>query len=888
MTWHRRLAARVVAVFRGRVLDDQLDEELRLHVDMLTADHIASGLAPDEARRRALVSLGGLEGTRAAYRDARSFASLATLSQDIRFAVRSLLRQPVFTAVVIAALALAIGASTAVFSLLNAVLLEPLPYPDPQQIVAVATRFTNIGATDNRNFISPPEFRQLAAQSRAFSSLAAYATDSFNLVDDGNPERFLGARTTPEYFAVLGVQPRAGRTFSAEDGLAGRDDIAVVSYGLWQSRLGGDLGAVGRRIDVNGRPTTIIGVMPAAFEDPAGAAIWTPLVFTDEQLSESWRGNHYLRVLARLGADTTPAQAAEDMDRVSTAIINAAPGYDYAEANFAVLLFPLLDETVGEVRPALWLMMGAVTLVLLIACANVANLMILRAAARTREMGVRTALGATRGRLGRQLLTESLVLALAGGAAGVALAWLAVRVAATWAGQTFPRVTDASVDMTTLVFTTLVAMATGVIFGMLPAMQVSQLRTSRALSDDGDRGHSASEGRQMLRRTLVMAEVAMALALVSGAGLLVKSFARLQDVDPGFHSADVLTMRTSLPAERYDGEAAVAAFYRQWLDQIRILPGVVDAGAINALPLSGRGGSGTVTMDTTAVPTEASAVEAERRFVTPGYLEAMRVRVIDGRLFTDRDDAQGPPVAIVDESLATTYWPGESAVGKRLHFGGLQSTQPWRTVVGVVQHTRFHSLERPSRVEVYLPHAQSPLAGMTLAIRTDAPVETIVPAVRRSLFELDPTQPIYEIQPMDDVVGASVARRQIVMVLLAAFAAAAFVLAALGIYGLLSYWVTQRSREIAVRLALGATRSHAVGLVLRQGLVVVAVGMIAGLGLAVLLTRLVENMLFDIDPFDPGTFALTSAVLVIVSLVATFVPAFRASRMDPMETLRQG
>jgi len=867
--------------------ESDFSEEIQAHIAMETDRLVGEGMNPVEARAAARRKFGNVTRTEEQFYETQRIMWLEDAWKDARYAVRSLARRPGFTVVVVLVLALAIGANTVVFSALNAVLFEPLPYPDADRIVAMFMRFTNIGAEGNRNYTSAPEFEDLTRLEQSFSHVSAYHTGSVNMRAGDIPERFVGVTATPGYFGVLGATPQIGRTFLPEEGEPGRDNVVVLSHALWQSRFGADPDVLTRQLNINDRSYTVIGVMPADFADPAGGELWVPLAFTAGQLTPNSRGDHFLRVLARIRPDLSFAQAQADMARVSAQIIEGAPDYNYEAAEFAVMMFPLLEETVGDVRPALWLMMAAVLLVLLIACANVANLMMVRASERHKELGVRAALGASRTRLARQLLTESTVLSVSGAIAGLAVAWLGVNALAHLGAETIPRMSDAGLDLTTLGFTSLVAIVTGLVFGVVPALQVSQIRTRESLEDSG-RSNTAGGRSQQLRRVLVVGEVALSLALLSSAGLLIKSFLRLQQVDPGFTIENVLTLRTTLPEQRYQDDSEIIAFYRGLLERIRNTPGVESAGAINALPLSGNGGSGTTTMDTTALPPEDAAVEAERRFVTPGYFESMGTRLIRGRFFNEFDNEDSQLVAIVDETLANTYWPNEDPIGKRLQFGRHNPAQPWRTVVGVVQYTRYRSLEQASRVEVYLPHAQYPVTGMTFALKTAADPAALIPAIRREVAGLDPEQPVFAIKPMAELVAGAVARRELIMLILAAFAGVALALAALGIYGLMSYWVTQRSFEIGIRLALGASRGNVLAMVTGQSAFVVTIGVAVGLAASMALTRLLESMLFQVDATDLPTFSLVAGALVAVGLLAGLFPAVRASRVDPMTTLRQG
>lgn len=633
-------------------------------------------------------------------------------------------------------------------------------------------------------------------------------------------------------------------------------------------------------------PSTVIGIAPAGFRDPqqSDAEMWAPLSFTDQQLTQ--RGSHGLLVIARIKPALTLDQARSDMMRVSERIVEGAPEYPYAKFGYRVLINPLLEEYVGDIRPALMMLMGSVGLVLLIACTNVANLMLVRASAREREIGIRTALGAGRGRLIRQMLTESVVLSLVGAVVGIALARVGVSLLAAMAAQSFPRLGETHIDLAALTFTIAVALATGILFGLFPAFQSARGATQDALKE-GSQASTAGRGRLRLRRVLVAAEVALSLLLLVGAGLLIKSFMRLQGVDAGFDPSGVLTMRIVVPGARYSQPDQVRNFYREVLRRVSALPGVTKVGANNGIPLSGSGGSGTTTIDDPAFPDDRGTPEADMRVVTPGYFEAMGMTMLSGRMFDERDSETGQPVAIIDETMAQTFWPNEDPIGKRLKRGGRQSTQPWLTIVGVARHVRYRTLEEPSRVQLYMPHAQVPITGMSLAIKTNLEPRTLSNSIQREVIAVDREQPVWSIRTMDELMATSVMRRQLIMTLLTLFAGIALMLAAVGIYGVISYWVTQRSHEIGIRVAIGASRLDVLKMVLGQSMSVVLIGVVIGLVGAVALTRVMATLLYNVSTTDAATFAGYSAALILVGLVASYLPARRATRIDPVTMLRQ-
>ena len=809
-----------------------------------------------------------------------------TLLKDARYALRTLTKAPAFTLVAVFALALGIGANTAIFSVVNAVLLRPLPYPEPEKLVKIWMRFTGIGIPDDRNWVSPPELHDLREFSRAFAGIAAVGGASFNITGTGAPERVEGVAVSAELFRILGVQPLAGRVFLPEEEQPGRDNVVLLGYGLWKRRFGGDVSIAGRTISLNGQSYTVAGVLPAGFQYPEDVEIWKPLAFTPDQLGPNFRGNHGLQVLARIQPGLSYEQALADMKSVSRRIIEQNRNYPYERFNFTVLLSPLLEETVGDIRTALWVLMGAVGFVLLIACANIANLLLARATARQREMAIRAALGAGRWRIIRQLLTESILLGLAGGAAGLLAGKWGLNALTALAVSSFPRVAGATLDARVLVFTVFVSVATGVLFGLAPAWESARSVRHESLKEGG-RGASAGMLSQRLRRALVVAEVALSLTLLVGAGLLLRSFLKLLDVEAGFHAGGVLTARLGLPQAKYPDRAQVRSFYQELVQRAAHIPGVDAAGAINALPLSGGGGSGTTTIDSNALPPDQLTPEADWRVVTPGYFQTMGIQLLAGRYIDERDTDTSQPVAVIDETMANIYWPNQDAIGRRLKLGGRQSTRPWMTVIGVVRHVRHRTLEARSRVTLYMAHAQNPSSAMSLAVHTTGDPRGLAATLQKQVLAIDPDQPVYSVKTMQELMADSVARRRLSMTLLAIFAGAAMLLAAIGIYGVMSYSVGQRAHEMGIRMALGAGRLDLVRLVLGQSLLLTGAGIVLGAAGALALTRLMASLLFDVRAADPPTFLLVAAGLALVALLASYLPARRATQVDPVDALRQ-
>ena len=808
---------------------------------------------------------------------------MRVLLQDLRFAFRQIGKRPGFSAVVVVTMALGIGANAAIFSVLDAVLLRPLPYPHPEQLVKVWSRFTGIGLPNDQNAVSAPEVRDYEQLNRSFAEMAAMGTGSVNLGAKGSPERVLGAGVSPNLFPMLGARTLLGRTFLAEEAQPGRDHEVLLSYGLWRRAFGADPSVVGHTIDIDGVPTTVVGVMPAGFAYPAESELWEPLAFSPDDLSENSRGSHGLEVLGRVKPGLSMAQVQADMDRVGRTMIEQHRNYPYEKYGFGVILHPLLAETVGDVKTFLVVLMAAVGLVLLIACANIANLLLARSAERQQEMETRMALGASGWRLSRQLLTESVVLAFLGGAAGLAATPLVLRGLVAIAAKSLPRAVATGIDGRVLALTLVVSLATGILFGLAPALQSAGKRRFDRL-----KGGRSTEGvrPKRLRSALVVSETALSLLLAVGAGLLLRSFARVLEVDPGFRPKGVLTMRVALPDAVYSKPEQVRGFYQRLIERVQGLPGVQAAGAVSALPLSGQGGSGTTTIDTQSVPMQDRTPEADQRIVTPDYFKAMGIGLVRGRFFEDRDGDGAPLVSIVDESLAQAFWPNQDPIGKRLHIGGNLSNAPWTTVVGVVRHVRDRTLEARSRVEVYWPENQRPFGSMALAVQVSGNPMSLVPTIQREVGALDPDLPVYRVCTMTEMMGESLQRRRLALILLAGFAGLALLLAAVGIYGVTSYGVTQRRQEIGLRMALGADRGQVMRMLIGGGMGTIAVGLALGAVLALSLTRLMSGLLFAVRAYDPQALIGAALLLTAAAFLAILIPARRATKVNPMVALR--
>jgi putative ABC transport system permease protein len=805
---------------------------------------------------------------------------MTSLLQDLRYAARAFARAPRFTLPALLALALGIGATSATFSIVRGVMLEPLPYDQPDRIVVVWE--SNQARNRPRNVISAANWLEWRARNRSFDELAVTGPARLTLMIDGQPDEVPGLVASSDIFAVLGVPPAMGRGYIADEDVDGRDQVLVVTHEFWQARLGGRADVLGTTLVADGQPREIIGVMPPGFTFMGQtAAFLMPYGWTLEQMRSS-RGRGSSFGLARLKPDLTIEQASSDMRTIMSALEREAPERN---AGWSATLVPIHEQMVDQIRPALQILSGAVALVLLIACVNVANLLLARSAVREQEIGVRAALGARRGRLIRQMLSESVLLALLGSAAGLLLALAFHRGLLVLVADRIPvpRLDRVALDGPVVAFTLGVALLSAVVFGLVPALLASR-SPNEVLRESGRHGGSARSRRAL--SALVVVEVAVSLVLLAGAGLLIRSFVRLQDVDPGFRAEGLLTASVQLPAARYPDPARSAAFYSDVLDRVAQIPGVTDQAAVSFLPLAGLGiGTSYHRMDQPEPPPGELPVTAVRP-ITPHWFRTMGIPQVAGRDFTNGDGADAPPVAIISESLARRSFPGEDPLGQQLHVSIKQADGVVYEIVGVVGDIRMTSLDAAAGPAVYVPHAQLALGVMTFVVRTDLDPTSLVSGVTAAVRALDPELPLANIRTMEDVVDATLARPRIVAVLLTVFAVMALVLAGVGVYGVMAYAVTERTHEIGVRMALGATPDSVLRLVIGQAFRLVALGVAVGLVAAVALTRVLTSLLFDTDARDPLTLAGTAAVLMVVAVAAASVPAVRGTRIAPVQALR--
>jgi len=884
-------------LFRRQRAENELDLEVRSYLDLVEEENMSQGMGPEEARRAARMQTGAPEQIKEEVRGARAGAWIETVSQDLRSGARMLRRNPGFAATAILTLALGIGANTAIFSAVRAVLLSSLPYRQPDRLVKIWGQLPGEGIP--KLSLSDPEFFELADTNQAFEQVAAFYPDGGDNLGGGEsePQRIIRGSATWNLFPLLGVKPILGRTFWAEDDKPGHGQVAVISYGLWRSFFAGDPNVVGKTMRMNGRPFTVLGVLPEGFDFAGEHQVWTPLAL--DRTHPNDRGSHSWSVIARLKPGVSVAQASADMARFAQQLGRQYPDYYPANSGWGVIVMPLREELVAQIRPALLILMAATGMVLLTACANIANLLLARSSGREKEMAVRASLGAGQGRMIRQLLTESLLLSLLGCVAGLALGELGIVAIRGLAPGILPSIGKVELDSTVLWFTLAVAVITGLLFGIAPAIQISRPRLHDALKEAGREGSGGRRGQRM-RNILVISEIAFSLLLLTGAGLTIRSFYRLLRVDPGFRTDHILTMRVTLPSVTYPTGPALPRFFNQLLGRVRGMPGVESAGAISQLPMGGVRSSGSVYVENSDAPVLQRTppypypyIETDQIFATPGYFEAMKTPLVAGRTFSDGDTADSAGVSIVDSKFAATVWPGQNPLQKRVCIrvaGDAKHPRPqWTTVVGVVAHVHYDSLDEEGRGQAYFPQTQDPFGdsrGMFVAIRTAYDPAALANAVRAQVLAIDRSEPLYSVHTMDEVVATSVQQPRLSLSLLGLFAGVAFVLAAIGVYGVIAFTVSQRKHELGIRMALGAQAGDIRRMVIGQGARLALAGVAVGLAGALYLARFMAPLLYGIQTRDPVTFAIVPVLLAAVTLAASWIPAVRATRVNPIETLR--
>jgi putative ABC transport system permease protein len=801
---------------------------------------------------------------------------------DFRYALRMLAKSPAFSLIAILTLGLAIGANTAIFSVVNAVLLRPLPYPHSEQLVRVFGKQPQLDLAPS----SPANFLEWREENQVFERIGTYVGKGFNLLGGDKPERVIGARVSADLLPLLSVQPALGRLFTNDEDQQGRDQVVILSHDFWRSRFAGDLNTVGQTITLSDKPYTVIGVMPPGFAFPdTRAQIWVPMAFSAAE--RQTRDTNYIDVIARLKPGVSLEQARANMDAVAR---SQAERYPKTNVGVGVTVRSLQEHIVGDVRPMLVVLLGAVAFVLLIACANVANLLLARAAARQREMAIRGALGASRSRVVRLLLTESVLLAVVGGAVGLLLAFWSLDLLVSLKPANLPRLAEIGMNRTVFLFTLAVSVVTGVLFGLVPALQVSKMDLNEGLKESS-RGGSDSPRRHRVRALLVISEVALSLVLLVGAGLMIRSFSRLLAVDPGFKADHVLTAFVSLPSSKYPKREEQTAFFDRLLERLRNVPGVSAASLVTDIPLYGGSSTG---FDVEGRPPAAPGQRAmtDYRLISADYFAAMGMKLVKGRAFTRHDTGDSPGVVIINETLAARFFPGEDPIGKRLDMSG--EPKDLREIVGVVGDTRNYGLDAEVKPEAYVPFLQSApeylasvVSALTIVVRSTIEPTALTATLREQVQALDKDQPVSAIRTMEWYLADSMAQRRFNMFLLGAFAGLALVLAAVGIYGVIAYTVTQRTHEMGIRIALGAKGGDILRLVFSNAMATTLTGIALGLGAAFALTRLLRSLLYQVSPTDPFVFAAIPLLLLSVAVIATYLPARRAMKVNPITALRE-
>ncbi len=886
MTLWSRVRFWCAEILRRSRIESEMDAELRFHIEAYAEDLVRRGVPRQEALRRSRLEFGGIEQTKEICRDAVRVNWIENSAQDLRYGLRVLRKNPGFTAVAVLTLALGIGANTAIFSIMNATLFRPLPYPNANEIVVVWGTQSGVGA----NRFSAPNFLDVKDQNIVFESVGAFGLVDFSTFTGlGRPEHVQGGSATADFFRVLGVEPALGRTFLPEEERLGRDHVVVLGNNVWHQRFGADPNIVGQTIHLDSEPYIVVGVLPPQFQFSISdyyrpRDLWIPLVLPR---SESQRGNNYLNVIARLKLRTALRSAQADVDTIAARL---AAEYPKVIPGFGMKLAPLHEQIVGEMRAFLWILFGAVAFVLLIACTNVANLQLARASARQKEIVLRRALGAGRGRIVRQLVTESVLLALIGAVLGVILGAVGIKLFAGLKPVGALHGAVVTIDSTVFGFPLILSLLTGILFGLAPAFQSTSIGLGESLKQAGRTSASAASGRH-LRKLLAVSEVALSMVLLIGAGLLVRSFVKLLDVKPGFDTRNILTFPIELPKYSYPDSARQSVFYARAMEAVRGLPGVTAVGAINDLPLTGDSDADGFSIEGSSPPDATNLPSAQDRLVTPDYFRAMGIPLVAGRAFTEADRIGAPPVVLINQSLARHLFADKDPIGQRLKFGPPTSSTSWKTIVGVVGDVRHFGLNIQPSIEIYGPYQQdslpyNPLNYMNFVVRADGDPSGLANAIVRQIEDLDKELPLPAARTMEAVYASSISARRFNTLLLGLFAGLALTLATVGIYGVISYSVARQTHDIGVRRALGAGHMEILQLILREGLGLALIGVLIGLGGAFVTTRVLSAMLYEVAATDAPTFLGMGLILLLVALLATYVPARRAVTVDPMVALR--
>jgi predicted permease len=881
------LLYRLRALIHRREMDAEVDDELRDHIERETEKYRRAGFTPNEAVRRAHLALGGSEQAKQQSRDSRGTKFVEDMLQDLRYAMRSFAKTPGLTALIVLSLSIGIGANTAIFSVTSTLLLKPLPYPAPDRIAILWLRSPGIGIP--QDWPSPGQYHDIVTQNHVFEDTALAVGGNFTLTERSKAMKVDGIQATSSLLPMLGAKPMLGRIFLPEEDQPGKPATVVLTYGFWQREFASDPNIVGRAITLDGDPHTVVGVLSPSFRLnhevlPTIAGIDRPEFFMpapDEAKNPNNYGRETYNILARLKPGVTMTQAQSDIDVIAARLRQEK----HRDRSFTISVVPLMEQVVGNVRTAALILFGAVSLVLLIACTNVANLLLSRAAVRQREIAIRAALGAGRVRVVRQLLTESISLSLMGGVAGLAISALSIFIARKMHPGNIPRLEELGMDFRVLGFTLAISILTGVVFGLAPALRASRVDLTASLKAGGKGSLSGglSIRHDKLRGALVIAELAISLPLLVAAGLLVRSFVGLANVPPGFNPQHVVSMNVGAYGPQFKDPTTRVQFYQELAERIRHLPGVTATGAISALPLTSAIGWGGMHIEGYVPPPNEPELQVDARAATPPYFSAMQIPLIRGRMFAETDTNKMPPVAIIDQKMADRFWPGGDAIGKRIR---PSDDSPWVTIVGVVGVVKEYGLDTDTRMVVYWPHAQRPIGSMYVVARAASDPASTSAAIIHLVNAINPDVPVYDIATMEQRVRDSMARQRFAMTMLGGFAGFAMILAAIGIYGVMSFLVTQGTADIAIRMALGARRASILSLVFQQGMRLALVGIIVGLAGALGLTRMMSSLLFGVTPTDPFTFFSVLALLLFVALSACLFPAGRAMRIDPMVALR--